>query len=55
MCFDPGNATWGPECVAYGVGLNRGDVGYSQNFTIQARDPFGNNVTKSDGNLAFYS
>lgn len=44
-----GNATWGPECVAYGSGLKGGGVGQHMSFTIQARDPYGNNITDSDG------
>jgi hypothetical protein len=42
------NSTWGPECVAYGAGLSSGLVGATQTFVIQARDPFGNNMTYSN-------
>ncbi|ELR22773.1 Filamin repeat domain containing protein [Acanthamoeba castellanii str. Neff] len=44
----PSNSTWGPECVAYGPGLSGGGVGQTRSFVIQARDPFGNNMTESN-------
>jgi len=49
--WDTANTTWGPECVAYGSGLSQGDVAQVESFVIQARDPFGNNLTNSNGTL----